>query len=353
MTPTYVTIHSRFKLNGTHFEHEELKEVAYSLVKEGADFESSAGEFLLNWLDDHAIVLVKTSGSTGTPKTIEIHKQAMVNSAMATAEYLGLQPGDAALHCLPTDYIAGKMMLVRALVLGLEIDVVMPTSQPVFDYEKTYRFCAMLPMQMQSTLERLHNIDILIVGGSPVSKDLTAAIQNLKTKVFATYGMTETVTHIALKPLNNGVQNAYFETLPNVTISQDERDCLVIQAPKVTSEKVVTNDIVKLQSMHSFEWLGRYDNVINSGGLKLFPEQIEAQLKAKIKTQFFIASEADETLGERLILVLEADNTSLEVSVFEGLGKFEIPKTIYAVSQFVVTDTGKIQRKKTLESIIR
>ncbi|MFT5847245.1 MAG: O-succinylbenzoic acid--CoA ligase [Psychroserpens sp.] len=353
MTPTFVTIHSRFKLNGTHFEHEELKEMAYNLVKEGADFESSAGEFLLNWLDDHAIVLVKTSGSTGTPKTIEIHKQAMVNSAMATAQYLGLEPGDTALHCLPSQYIAGKMMLVRALVLGLEIDVVMPTSEPVFDYEKTYRFCAMLPMQMQSTLEHLHNIDILIVGGSAVSKDLTAAIQNLKTKVFATYGMTETVTHIALKPLNNTVQNSYFEILPHVTISQDERDCLVIEAPKVTSEKIVTNDIVKLQSTTSFEWLGRFDSVINSGGLKLFPEQIEAQLKGKIKTSFFIASEADDTLGERLILVLEADNTSLETSVFDGLGKFEIPKNIYAVSKFVMTETGKIQRKKTLESIIR
>jgi O-succinylbenzoic acid--CoA ligase len=128
---------------------------------------------------------------------------------------------------------------------------------------------------------------------------------------------------------------------------------LVIEAPRVTSEKIVTNDIVKRHSATTFEWLGRFDNVINSGGLKLFPEQIEAQLKGKIKIQFFMASEADEILGEQLILVLEAEDTSLDTIVFDGLGKFEIPKKIYAVSKFVMTETGKIQRKKTLESIIR
>ena len=353
MTPKFANIHSRFKLNGTHFDYEELKQVAYNWVKEGLDFEHAAGAFLLDWLDEKNVVLVKTSGSTGHPKTIQLNKESMVNSAMATAQYLGLEPGDSALHCLPSQYIAGKMMLVRALVLGLEIDLVIPTSQPVFDYNKHYRFCAMLPMQLQSTLIHLQNIDILIVGGSPVSIDLITAIQDLKTKVFATYGMTETVTHIALKSLNKGIEKPFFETLPNVVISQDERDCLVIEAPRVTSEKILTNDIVKLHSATTFEWLGRFDNVINSGGLKLFPEQIEAQLKGKIKSHFFMASEADDTLGQRLILVVESDDTSLDKFVFEGLSKFEIPKNIYAVSKFVRTETGKIQRKKTLESIIR
>ncbi|MFT4611771.1 MAG: O-succinylbenzoic acid--CoA ligase [Glaciecola sp.] len=353
MTPNLANIHSRFKLNGTNLNHEALKQVAYKWGKEGLDFERVAGAFLLDWLDEKDFVLIKTSGSTGNPKTIQLSKQSMVNSSMATAQYLGLEPGDSALHCLPSQYIAGKMMLVRALVLGLEMDLVIPTSKPIFDYDKHYRFCAMLPMQLQSSFNHLQNIDILIVGGSPVSKDLTSAIQNLKTEVFATYGMTETVTHIALKPLNSGIENPFFETLPNVVISQDERDCLVIEAPRVTSEKIVTNDIVKRHSATTFEWLGRFDNVINSGGLKLFPEQIEAQLKGKIKIQFFMASEADEILGEQLILVLEAEDTSLDTIVFDGLGKFEIPKKIYAVSKFVMTETGKIQRKKTLESIIR
>jgi O-succinylbenzoic acid--CoA ligase len=352
MTPTFDKIHLRFKLNGTNFGHEELKEVAYSLVKEGAPYEKITGHFLLDWLDEKDYVLAQTSGSTGVPKIIKLSKQAMVNSCIATANYLGLEPGDTSLHCLPTQYIAGKMMLVRAMILGLEVDLVEPTAQPIFDYEKTYRFCAMLPMQLKSTITYLYNVDIMIVGGSSVSKKLIASTQALKTKVYATYGMTETATHIALKPLNDGQEKPHFEVLPDVIISQDDRDCLVIEAPKVASTKVVTNDIVKIHSVTEFDWLGRIDNVINSGGLKLFPEQIEEHLKEKITTPFFIASEANETLGEQLILILEADDTSLDKTVFDGLGKYEIPKNIYAVPKFVMTDTGKIQRKKTLEKIM-
>ena len=352
MTPTFDQIHSRFKFNGNSFNHEQLKNIGYSLVKGGVAFEKTIGDFLVDWLDDKDFVLVQTSGSTGQPKIIKLSKQAMVNSAMATAKYLDLKPGDTALHCLPSQYIAGKMMLVRAMVLGLEIDIVEPTSRPVFDYNKSYRLCAMLPMQLESTIHNIQYIDILIVGGSPVSKTLASATQKLQTTIFATYGMTETVTHIALKAINNGVEKSVFETLPDVTISQDERGCLVIKAPKVTTETIVTNDIVKLHSTSSFEWLGRFDNVINSGGLKLFPEQIEDHLKGKIQSQFFIASEPNETLGQQLILILEADNNTIDDSVFEGLGKFQIPKAIYAVPQFVMTGSGKIQRKKTLEKIM-
>jgi len=351
MTPTHNKVHSKFKLNGTDFDHEELKEVAYSLVKEGEPYEKITGNFLLDWLDEKDYIFAQTSGSTGKPKKIKLSKQAMVNSSIATGNYLQLQPGDTSLHCLPTNYIAGKMMLIRALILGLEVDLVEPASRPVFDYEKKYRFCAMLPMQLKSTLTYLHNVDIMIVGGSTVSSDLIASTQSLNTKVYATYGMTETATHIALKPLNDLNKKSYFKVLPDVKISQDERGCLVIDAPKVAPNKIVTNDIVKLHSETEFEWLGRIDNVINSGGLKLFPEQIEEQLKGKIKEQFFITSEADENLGQQLILILEAEEANLDKAIFKGLGKFEIPKKIYAVPQFVMTETGKIQRKKTLEKI--
>ena len=351
MTPTFDKIHLKFKLNGNSFDHQDLKEVAYSLVKEGEDYEKKIGDFLLDWLDDKTYVEAHTSGSTGKPKTIELSKQAMVNSSIATGNYLGLAPGDTALHCLPAQYIAGKMMLVRAMILGLEVDLVAPTSQPIFDYEKHYRFCAMLPMQLKSTMTYLHNVDIMIVGGSSVSKYLIELTQNLKTMVYATYGMTETATHIALKPLNHKKRKPHFEVLPGVTISQDDRDCLVIEAPDVVHHKVVTNDIVKLHSKTEFDWLGRIDNVINSGGLKLFPEQIEEQLKGKIKSQFFIASEPNETLGEQVILVLEAEDNTVEPDIFNNLGKFEVPKKIYAVPQFLMTETGKIQREKTLKLI--
>ncbi len=351
MTPSFDKIHVKFKLNGNKYDHDQLKEVAYSLIKEGEPYEKITGNFLLDWLDEKDFIKVHTSGSTGQPKTIKLSKQAMVNSSIATGNYLKLKPGNTALHCLPTNYIAGKMMLVRAMILGLEMDLVEPTSQPIFDYDKVYYFTAMLPMQLQSTLTYLHNIKIIIVGGSSVSKHLTDLTQSIKAKVYATYGMTETATHIALKPLNNKLKEPYFKVLPKVSISQDERGCLVIDAPKVSKEKVVTNDLVKLHSPTEFEWLGRIDNVINSGGLKLFPEQIEEKLKGKIPHQFFIASNPDSLFGEEIILVLENDSDDLDPSVFEGLDKFEIPKHIYNLPKFKMTANGKIKRLETLKLI--
>jgi O-succinylbenzoic acid--CoA ligase len=351
MTPSFDKIHLKFKLNGNNYDHDQLKEVAYSWIKEGESYERITGNFLLDWLDEKNFVKVQTSGSTGRPKTIKLSKQAMVNSCIATGNYFKLKPSMTALHCLPTNYIAGKMMLVRAMILGLEMDLVEPTSQPIFDYDKVYHFTAMLPMQLQSTLTYLHNIKIIIVGGSSVSKHLIDLTQSIKTKVYATYGMTETATHIALKPLNNKLREPYFKVLPRVKISQDERGCLVIDAPKVSKEKVVTNDLVTLHSPTEFEWLGRIDNVINSGGLKLFPEQIEEKLKGKITYQFFIASMPDSPFGEEIILVIESDSDDLDTSVFEGLDKFEIPKHIYNLPKFKMTSTGKIKRLETLKLI--
>lgn len=350
-TPTYDKIHAKFKLNGNYYSFNELKEVAYSFIKEGEPYEKITGDFLLNWLDEKDYVSVMTSGSTGKPKTIRLSKQAMVNSSIATGNYLNLKPGNTALHCLPSNYIAGKMMLVRAIILGLEMDLVEPTSQPVFDYDKVYHFTAMLPMQMESTLSYLNNIKIIIVGGSSVSKHLIELSQSITAKVYATYGMTETASHIALKPLNNKFKEPFFKVLPKVSISQDERGCLVIDAPKVSKEKVVTNDIVKLHSPTEFEWLGRIDNVINSGGLKLFPEQIEEKLKGKIPNQFFIASETHDTLGNQLILVIESDSDILDPKVFKDLEKFEIPKKVYNVPKFKMTSTGKIKRLEILNSL--
>lgn len=351
MIPTFDKIHLKFKLNNNSYSHEELKEVAYSLVKEGETYERIAGDFLLDWLDEKDYVEVNTSGSVGLPKTMKLSKQAMVNSSIATGNYLKLVPGQTALHCLPINFIAGKMMLVRAMILGLEVDLVEPTSHPVFDYEKVYHFASMLPMQLKSTLKYLHNVKIMIVGGSSISKHLISLTQSLKTKVFATYGMTETASHIALRPLNNASKSPYFKVLPDVSISQDDRNCLVIDAPKVAEKKVITNDIVKLHSKTEFEWLGRIDNVINSGGIKFFPEQIEEKLRGKIEQQFFIASEPDTNLGERLILVLEGNTSSLDQDIFEGLDPFEIPKAIYNVPKFKMTQTEKIQRSKTLEEL--
>ena len=357
MIPTFNNIHNRFKLNGTHYNFEDLKEVAYSLVKEGQPFEKEIGQFLLDWQDQNDFIIVKTSGSTGQPKAIKINKQAMVHSAIATGDFFSLEPGNTALLCLPANYIAGKMMLVRALILGLEIEVIEPKTNPIFDNEVHYDFCAMIPIQVQKAIQRLDHINTLIVGGASVNYQLKEKLQNLKVNAYETYGMTETITHIAVKKLNNfnadndcsTVETSYFETLPNIKISQNKSQCLVIDAPNILEETIETNDVVKLHSATTFEWLGRKDNVINSGGVKLFPEQIETKLHSQIASRFFISKENNDKFGEQVILVVEDKDFNLKPSDLKGLSKLEEPKNIYTIDKFIETSSGKVNRGKTLQ----
>lgn len=350
--PSYKNIHPSFKLNAIAYTAETLKVLAQS-YKENSDKEKvSTGKFLENWLDDKEYITVNTSGSTGKPKSITLQKQAMVNSAMATGTFFDLKAGESALQCLPSTYIAGKMMLVRAIVLGLEIDVVSPSSKPLSNINKHYDFCAMVPLQLEQSFDQLHQIKILIVGGAAVAQRLYDDILKSSCDIYETYGMTETITHIAVKPINTNA-SPNFKILPNVKIRQDERQCLVIDAPHVNATNLVTNDVVELISDSEFRLLGRFDNVINSGGVKVFPEQIEAKLNAQINERFFIASQPDELLGQKVILVLETTQDNLDSNTFNGLEKFEKPKEIYTIAKFLETSSGKIQRQKTLDAIFK
>lgn len=354
MIPDYTKVHLKFKLNDHHYSHDDLMEVAYSFVKEGVAYERELGEFLLDWLDRHDYIKVRTSGSTGKPKEIIIKKEAMVKSAIATGDFFGLTPGKKVLHCLPSNFIAGKMMMVRAIILGLELDMVEPAALPRIDYEKDYEFCAFTPMQLKNFAKYFDKIKTVIVGGGRVSDNIKALIQEKKPNVYETYGMTETVSHIAVKKINNFTEaesDKYFKTLPGITVSVDDRDCLVIHAPDLLEETIVTNDIVNIHSDNSFQWLGRFDNVINSGGIKLYPEVIENKLQCKIPEQFFITSIPDDTLGEKAILIVEGKDVKLEDSIFDGLDKYEKPKAVYTVDKFVDTASGKIHRKNTLEQV--
>ncbi len=346
------TFHKNFRLNGMSFTSEE------ELLHFSKTINKAVFLFLSDWFSANDFVVVQTSGSTGRPKSISLKKELMINSAKATGVFFGLQENTTALLCLSADYIAGKMMLVRALTLGWHIDVVAPIAKVTI--AKQYDFSAMVPMQLRSSIEDISKIKKLIVGGGVVANDLMKAIQSKPTKVYATYGMTETITHIAIKSLNhkNTTNNDTYITLPKVRVLQDNRNCLVIDAPKVAFEKIVTNDVVCLHSETEFEWLGRYDNVINSGGIKLHPEKIEEKLTKIISNRFFVAGIPDKTLGERLILVVEGatlneERSSLknEIESLQNLSKYEIPKTIYFVEKFVETETKKIQRKKTLNLI--
>ncbi|MGB7394335.1 MAG: AMP-binding protein [Pricia sp.] len=356
----YSKIHRNFKFNGLAFSRDELKEVAYSLIKEGEPFEKSIGDFMLDWLNDTPIIEVQTSGSTGKPKRIVLQKRHMVNSALATGEFFGLRPSYSALLCLSSDYIAGKMMLVRAMVLGLELDYVSPASEPLLDVSKTYDFCAMVPLQLENSLDALPRIKTLIVGGAPLSKKLKekAMAQGQNTVIYETYGMTETITHIALKRIDGKkAQSRNFKTISGATLSTDERGCLVIDAPKITTAPVVTNDMVRLVSETEFEWLGRYDSVINSGGVKLFPEQIEAKVATLIDSPFIVAGIPDAKLGQQLVLLIEGEvdieKLLKDIKAFKDLDRFEIPKEIHLLPEFRRTDNGKIRRKETVLSLAK
>lgn len=343
-TPTYENVHNQFKLNGFHLDREDLCRVAYSFIKEGEDFEKPVGDFLLDWFDSKDYIEMFTSGSTGEPKTVIVKKQAMVNSAIATGDFFDLIPGNSALQCLPVKYVAGKMMLVRAMILGLDLEFVAPSSHPLRNNEIDFDFVAMVPLQAQNSIQELKKVKKLIIGGAAVNKTLEKQLLKLKTEVYETYGMTETITHIAARKLGETA----FTVLPDVTVSYDDRNCLVIHAPKISDEVIITNDIVELVNENQFIFLGRIDNVINSGGIKLIPEQIENKLMSKIQQRFFIASKSDNELGEKLVLVIEGDKVEFDHSIYEDLDKYEKPKEILFISKFKETATGKIMRKETL-----
>ena len=276
----------------------------------------------------------------------------MVNSALATGDHFGVAIGDKALHCLNANFIAGKMMLVRAMILGLEIDLVPPQGNVLAACDKTYDFAAMVPLQVEQAFEDLDKVKILLIGGAPSSVQLKEKLKQRNTQCFETYGMTETVTHIASRKINGN--SPLFSPLPGVKLSTDERGCMVIDVPYLTEEKIVTNDLVALDKDQRFLLKGRIDNVINSGGIKVIPEEVEAKIAPYITQPFFIGAIADKTLGQKVILVLEGETSAellSKLSTIEGLSKYELPKEIYSLALFKRTPNGKVMRQQTISSL--
>ncbi len=364
--------HNDFELNGNSFS-------SVSELIDYAKYSIKLQKFLQEWFSVEDYVVVKTSGSTGKPKPIQLKKEFMINSAKATGNFFDLKPKTKALCCLPVDFIAGKMMVVRALALGWHLDVVEPNSNPLKDTEEEYDFSAMVPLQVQNSIEKLHFIKTLIIGGGEVKLSLINQLQNTSIKAYATYGMTETITHVAVQKLNHyktqvetldkvevKSRNLY-KALPDVTFTQDKRDCLVIKASKISNVTIVTNDVVDLVSEKEFTWKGRFDNTINSAGIKLYPEEIEKKLASAIYQRFFVAGIPDETLGEKLVLIVEdiilsediefsrnevERSLKQEISSLKSINKYETPKEIFFTDNFLETETGKIKRKETLQTIL-
>jgi O-succinylbenzoic acid--CoA ligase len=334
--------------------------------------DAEALRFCHDWLTGAEAFVVRTSGSTGAPKPITLTRTQTIASAQATGSALALQAGMHALVCLPTRYIAGRMMLVRGLVLGLEMEVVEPAADPLAGLDPAARldFAAFVPLQLQTLLAGpphyrriLDAMRAILVGGAPVSPELEAALAVLHAPVYHTYGMTETATHVALRRLNGAAPTAGFHPLPGVELGQDDRGCLGLRGAVTGGTWLQTNDRVELRADGTFLWLGRWDNVVNSGGVKVQVEQVERAVAVAFadapsgdfrERRYFVTGTPDERLGERVTLVVEGEplGKELEAVVLELAGKrlerFEIPRSVVYRRRFLETPTGKIDRAATL-----
>jgi len=309
--------------------------------------------FLKTWYASDEKILQPTSGSTGVPKTIELSREMMIASARATCKHFNIVEKSTIHLCLPVNYIAGKMMLIRAMVSGAKLIVEEPAGSPLKGNQSKISFCAMTPMQVHRILvedpKRFDNVQQLIIGGGSVSSVLNGMLQKLKTICYSTYGMTETATHVAVKNLNGPRRSDLFCAIGKTGFSIDKRSCLVITAFHLDVYDLVTNDVVELADNQAFRWLGRHDNVVNTGGVKVFPEVIESKLDGQIESSYFISSVPDDELGEKVILIVEGNERSIEL---RSLNKFETPKQLFFTPNFQYTKTGKIQRELTLRMIL-
>ena len=319
-------------------------------------------DFFSEWNNDSDRVLVHTSGSTGKPKPMMVEKKRMLNSARITCDFLGLKPGDSALLCMSLDYIAGKMVVVRSIERHLHLISVSPSGHPLKDINEEITFAAMVPMQVYNTLqvpeerERLTHIRHLIIGGGAIDASLEKELQALpgNIAIWSTYGMTETLSHIALRRINGAEASEWYQPFDSVKISQTEEGCLVIDAPQVCAETLVTNDIVEIESYIynnveklRFRIKGRKDNVICSGGIKIQIEEVEEFLKPHLEKPFMLAKKKDEKFGEIAVLLSEdKEIKTVEATVRRLLSdhKYWIPREFLHVDHLPLTETGKPKR---------
>ena len=329
-------------------------------------------DFLSEWNNDSDRVLVHTSGSTGKPKPMRVEKKRMLNSARITCDFLGLKPGDSALLCMSLDYIAGKMVVVRSIERHLHLISVPPSGHPLKDVDEEITFAAMVPMQVYNTLqvpeerERLTHIRHLIIGGGAIDAALEKELKSFPANIaiWSTYGMTETLSHIALRRINGDESSEWYQPFDSVHISQTEEGCLVIDAPLVCAETLVTNDIVEIEpyiynkvEKLRFRIKGRKDNVICSGGIKIQIEEVETLLKPYLEKPFMLAKKKDGKFGEIAVLLSEDEDIKrVEATVRRLLSdesekssdhkkyKYWIPKEFRYVEHLPLTETGKPKR---------
>ena len=321
----------------------------------------SLDQFLEEWNNASPYVRVQTSGSTGAPKPMLVEKQRMLASARRTNDFLGLRKGDTALLCMSLDYIAGKMMVVRALERGLRLVTVHPSGHPLqksVAEDDVLTFAAMVPLQVYNALqvdeerERLRRIRHLIIGGGAIDVSLTEGLKDFPNAVWSTYGMTETLSHIALRRINGPEASDWYTPFPSVGVSVSADDCLVIDAPEVCAERLVTNDIVELVQTEQggrFRILGRKDNVICSGGIKIQAEEVERLLRPHLSAPYIITKCPDTKFGEIVVLLTEGTVDEARTVCETVLSGYLRPRGYIHVDKIPLTETGKPARQRILE----
>ncbi|MGI4738357.1 MAG: AMP-binding protein [Janthinobacterium lividum] len=355
-------------LNGREFSYDSLQQSPTPPVPLNG-YEAKVLELLRLWLTGAQEFGLRTSGSTGQPQLIVLKRRQLAASAARTGDYFDLGPGDRALVCLNCEFIGGKMMLVRGLERRMHLTIVEPHADP-FDFvpaDAAFDFAAFVPLQLRAVLAagrapRLNKMRAILVGGAGVEPSLLAEIQKLKVPVYLTYGMTETASHMALRRLNGPQASAHYRVLPGLHLGQDERGCLTVRGDVTDDQLVVTNDRIELLDKHTFDWLGRVDFVINSGGVKVQAEKVELVLDVALaelgqSRRAFVAGRPDERLGQAVTAYVEGEalppaaERKLLGLLAERLGKYEVPKAVRYVPTFRATASGKLDRAATLRGV--
>jgi len=353
----------RVHVGGKWNDEEDLKHIDLGSLEL---HEREAVQFINDWRSGKQAFTFHTSGSTGAPKRIIFHRHQLEISARITIEALQLKPGQTALVCLDTRFVAGTMMLVRSLVISMNIIIRKPVGDPLADVSDPVDFIAVVPLQLTAMLKesvsRLDRIGTVLIGGAPLDEIIVKSLQKRPGTFFATYGMTETLTHVALRRLNGPRKQEVFHLLPGFSATVDVRGCLMLRASHLGDDPIETNDLVEFVDSFTFRIHGRVDDVINSGGVKIQPSKVEETLRgflpeAGYHFRFFVAGVPDDRLGERVCLVVESEplttiegNNLLEM-VKERLEKFEWPREIRYAKSFLETSTQKVDRRATLKSI--
>jgi O-succinylbenzoic acid--CoA ligase len=323
-----------------------------------SEHEKELAGFLKEWYSNKKFIEVKTSGSTGAPKIIRLNKEFVAKSAQRTLKFFELKKNDRILHCLLMQYIAGKLMVVRALLGELDLFFTEPSTDFSFLKNEKFRFAAMVPNQVTKILNRenslgelLGNIEKLLIGGSSIPASLNEALQNISSDCYSSYGMTETSTHIALQKINDTGADGWYHCMENIRVSLSAEGSLQIYLPGLENQPLQTTDLAELKDEKTFRILGRADNVIISGGIKFSPEQLEKKLAPFISEPFLISSLPHESLGQQLILVMEGKENiekleKLKEICRQQLGKYEQPKQVLFLKNIPKTNNGKLARTK-------